>query len=96
MWLAAIQDNPNPKKYIPVPINGFSDLRARMLNQEYQTGLHSAFLEKVNKDITDLKGRHSSSIAHIGELKQKFLELQHRILRVWSKFLFYKSIIIIS
>ncbi|XP_066138209.1 probable nucleoporin Nup54 [Euwallacea fornicatus] len=85
MWQAAIQDNPNPKKYLPVAINGFSDLRARMLNQEYQTGLHSAFLEKVNKDITELKTKHASSIAQITELKQKFLELQHRILRVLVK-----------
>ena len=82
MWQAAIQDNPNPKRYIPVPTNGFSELRARMLNQEHQTGLHQAFLEKVDKDIGDLKTKHSASIAHIAELKQKFLELQHRILRV--------------
>ncbi|XP_050305929.1 nucleoporin p54 isoform X2 [Anthonomus grandis grandis] len=85
MWQAAIQDNPNPKKYIPVSINGFSDLRARMLNQEYQTGLHSAFLEKVDKDIKELKTKHASSLAHIADLKQKFLELQHRVLRVLVK-----------
>ncbi|KAJ8934338.1 hypothetical protein NQ314_013379 [Rhamnusium bicolor] len=85
MWQAAIQDNPNSKKYIPVPINGFSDLRSRMLQQEYQTGLHQAFLERVNKDITELKTKHSSSIAQISELKQKYLELQHRILRILVK-----------
>lgn len=85
MWQAAIQDNPNPKKYIPVPINGFSDLKSRMLHQEYQTGLHQAFLEKVNKDATDLKTKHTASIAQISELKQKFLQLQHRILRVIIK-----------
>ncbi|CAH2018538.1 unnamed protein product [Acanthoscelides obtectus] len=56
-----------------------------MLHQEYQTGLHQAFLDKVNKDIADLKTKHSSSIAQITELKQKFLEMQHRILRVLVK-----------
>ncbi|CAG9822399.1 unnamed protein product [Phaedon cochleariae] len=85
MWQAAIQDNPNPKKYIPVPINGFSDLRSRMLHQERQTGLHQSFLERVNKDIAQLKTRHSSSTAQITELKSKFLELQHRILRILVK-----------
>ncbi|KAG5878395.1 hypothetical protein JTB14_022675 [Gonioctena quinquepunctata] len=85
MWQAAVQDNPNPKKYIPVPINGFTDLRSRLLHQEYQTGLHQTFLEKVNKDITELKTRHSSSIAQITDLKSKFLELQHRILRILVK-----------
>lgn len=82
MWQAAIQDNPDPKKYVPVPINGFSDLKCRLVQQEHQTGLHQAFLERVNKDITELKTKHSTSIAQITELKQKFLELQHRILRV--------------
>lgn len=82
MWQAAIADNPNPKKYIPVAINGFGDLRTRMLHQETQTGLHQAFLEKVNKDINELKTKHASSQAQIAELKQKFMELQHRILRV--------------
>lgn len=82
MWQAAIQDNPDLKKYVPVAINGFSDLKSRMLQQEYQTGLHQTFLERVNQDITDLKTKHSTSIAQITELKQKFLELQHRILRV--------------
>ncbi|KAL1489308.1 hypothetical protein ABEB36_014231 [Hypothenemus hampei] len=85
MWQAAVQDNPNPKKYIPVPMNGFSELRSRLLNQEYQTGLHSAFLEKVKKDIEDLKKRHANSTSQISDLKQKFLELQHRILRVLVK-----------
>ncbi|XP_057668098.1 nucleoporin p54 [Diorhabda carinulata] len=85
MWRAAIDDNPNPKKYIPIPINGFSSLRSRLLHQEYQTGLHQAFLDKVNKDITSLKTRHSSSVAQIAELKSKFCELQHRILRILVK-----------
>ncbi|XP_074033237.1 nuclear pore complex protein Nup54 isoform X1 [Leptinotarsa decemlineata] len=85
MWQAAIQDNPNPKKYIPVPINGFADLRSRMLHQEHQTGLHQAFLERVNNDITELKTRHSSSVAKITDLKIKFMELQHRILKILVK-----------
>ncbi|KAJ8979279.1 hypothetical protein NQ317_009893 [Molorchus minor] len=59
--------------------------QARMLHQEYQTGLHQAFLEKVNNEITTLKTKHSASIAQISELRQKFLELQHRILRVLVK-----------
>ncbi|CAG9837490.1 unnamed protein product [Diabrotica balteata] len=85
MWRAAIDDNPDPKKYIPVPVNGFSTLRSRLLNQEHQTGLHQAFLDKVNKEITDLKIRHSASVAKSNELKSKFYELQHRILRILVK-----------
>lgn len=82
MWEAAKIDNPNPKKYMPIAINGFTDLKNRMHNQEYETGLHKAFLQKVDKDISELRKKHASSIAQITDLKQKFLQLQHRILRV--------------
>ncbi|KAL3280106.1 hypothetical protein HHI36_017612 [Cryptolaemus montrouzieri] len=85
MWEAAKLDNPNPKKYMPVAINGFTDLKSRMHNQEYETGLHKAFLQKVDKDIAELRKKHAASIAQITDLKQKFLQLQHRILRVLVK-----------
>ncbi|XP_045480908.1 nucleoporin p54-like isoform X1 [Harmonia axyridis] len=85
MWEAAKIDNPNPKKYMPIAINGFTDLKNRMHNQEYETGLHKAFLQKVDKDISELRKKHASSIAQITDLKQKFLQLQHRILRVLVK-----------
>lgn len=85
MWEAAKQDNPDPSKFMPVVINGFTDLKKRMQNQETQTGLHKAFLQKVDKDISDLRKKHASSVAQITDLKQKFLQLQHRILKILVK-----------
>lgn len=82
MWEAAQVDNPNPKLYIPAPINGFTDLKKRMLCEEYETGLHRAFLEKTNNEILELKKKHATSIAQITEQKEKLLQLQHRLLRV--------------
>lgn len=82
MWQAAQLDNPNPKQYIPIPINGFVDLKKRVLCEEYETGLHRAFLEKVNNEILELKKKHAASVAQITEQKQKFLQLQHRLLKV--------------
>lgn len=82
MWQAAQSDNPLPNKYLPTPMNGFTDLKRRMLCEEYETSIHRAFIEKVNKEITELKRKHSASIARITEQKQKFLQLQHRVLRV--------------
>jgi nuclear pore complex protein Nup54 len=82
MWKAAIVDNPNPNKYMPVPIYGFNDLKARKLKQEHETGLHKAFEEKINNELAELKKKHAASIARINELKHRFLHLQHRTLRV--------------
>lgn len=87
MWKAAIIDNPNPSKYMPVPIFGFNDLKARKLRQEYETGIHRAFEEKLTTELDELKKKHADSTAKINELKQRFLHLQHRTLKVRSCFL---------
>ncbi|KRT80581.1 hypothetical protein AMK59_7255, partial [Oryctes borbonicus] len=85
MWQAAQADNPNPAKYIPTPMFGFGDLKKRMVCQEYETGLHNAFLQKANNDIMELKKKHSESVAKLNDRKQKLLELQHRVLKILIK-----------
>ncbi|XP_018334556.1 probable nucleoporin Nup54 [Agrilus planipennis] len=85
MWQMAQIDNPNPNKYLPTVINGFADLKRRMLTQEYETGLHRAFLAKVIREIKEVKSKHTASLAQIAEMKQKFLALQHRTLRILVK-----------
>lgn len=82
MWHAAQADNPLPNKYLPTSMNGFTDLKKRMLCEEYETAVHRAFIEKANNEISELKRKHAASIARITEQKQKFLQLQHRVLRV--------------
>lgn len=82
IWKQAQLDNPNPQKYIPVPLIGFEHLKWRSKCQEKETGLHRGFLEQVSKDITELKRRHASSVSQISEQKRKLLELQHRVLTV--------------
>ncbi|KAK9736627.1 Nup54 C-terminal interacting domain [Popillia japonica] len=85
MWQAAQMDNPNPAKYIPTPMFGFTDLKKRMVCQEYETGLHTAFLQKSSEDILELKKKHTASVAQLTDRKQKLLELQHRVLRILVK-----------
>lgn len=82
LWKAAQIDNPLPSKYLPMPIMGFANLKKRMLCEEFETGLHQGFLTKVNKEIVELKKKHAASLAQIAEQKQKFLQLQHRVLKV--------------
>lgn len=82
MWIAAQHDNPQPEKYFPSPMNGFYDLKKRMLCEEYEISMHKSFMDKVSKEIEELKKRQSLSITNINEQKQKFMELQHRLLKV--------------
>lgn len=86
MWRAAIEDNPDPKKYVPTQVNGFTDLKKRMVCEESQTALQRAFINQTMDQIQELKKQHAASVAQISELKQKFMQLQHRLLRVSSIF----------
>lgn len=83
MWQVGIADNPNPAKYMPVPIYGFEDLKTRKLKQEHETGLHKAFEEKINNELVELRKKHVASLARINDFKLRFIQLQHRTLRVY-------------
>lgn len=82
LWKAAIEDNPDPSKYVPTQVNGFSDLRKRMHCQESQIALQRGFIDNTMQEIQELKKQHAASVAQTSELKQKFMQLQHRLLRV--------------
>jgi nuclear pore complex protein Nup54 len=85
MWRQAISDNPDPKKFIPVPLVGFNDLKARLACQENETSNHMNYLAKLEKDISELKLRHTNTTTKITEQRRKLAELSHRILRIIVK-----------
>uniref|UniRef100_A0A182R740 Nucleoporin Nup54 alpha-helical domain-containing protein n=1 Tax=Anopheles funestus TaxID=62324 RepID=A0A182R740_ANOFN len=85
MWEQAKIDNPDPKRFIPVPMIGFQDLKWRIKCQENETEIHASYLAKVEKEIAELKQRHMNTTAKIAEHRRNFAELSHRILRVIVK-----------
>ncbi|XP_058065911.1 probable nucleoporin Nup54 [Anopheles bellator] len=85
MWEQAKIDNPDPKRFIPVPMIGFQDLKWRIKCQETETEIHAAYLAKVEKEIGDLKQRHINTTAKVAEHRRNFTELSHRILRIIVK-----------
>lgn len=82
MWNQAKQDNPDPKKFIPVPIIGFNELKRRIKCQEKETEVHSLYLAKVQKDLDELKQKHIDASAKILGYKRKLADLSHIILSV--------------
>lgn len=82
MWKQAKLDNPDPAKFIPVPMMGFHELRWRIKCQETEIESHTQYLAKVEKDMNELKQRHSSTTAKIMEQRRKLSDLSHRILKV--------------
>lgn len=82
MWNQAKQDNPDPKKFIPVPIVGFNELKQRIKCQEKETEMHSLYLAKVQKDLEELKQKHIDATAKILAHKRKLADLSHQVLHV--------------
>lgn len=82
MWNQAKQDNPDPKKFIPVPIIGFDELKRRIKCQERETEIHSMYLAKVQRDLEELKQKHIDATAKILSHKRKLADLSHIILNV--------------
>ncbi|XP_063706602.1 probable nucleoporin Nup54 [Culicoides brevitarsis] len=85
MWNQAREDNPDPKKFIPVPMIGFNDLKWRIKCQENETDAHALYLQKVEKDLNALKQRHANTSAKIMEHRRKLSELSHRVLKIIVK-----------
>ncbi|GLH05472.1 Putative nucleoporin Nup54, partial [Gryllus bimaculatus] len=85
LWKQARLDNPNPDKYIPVPMVGFAEVRWRLKCQEQETRLHQLFLERVSEDIAALQRRHATTLAKIAEHRRRFIDLEHRVLKVLVK-----------
>ncbi|XP_053687368.1 probable nucleoporin Nup54 [Sabethes cyaneus] len=85
MWQQAKIDNPDPKRFIPAPMIGFQELKWRIKCQDAETDLHVSYLAKVEKEIEQLKQRHTNTTAKIMEHRRKFAELSHRILKIIVK-----------
>lgn len=85
LWRQAIVDNPDPKKFIPVPLVCFNDLKTRLACQETETNNHTNYLAKLETDINELKLRHTNTASKITEQRRKLAELSHRILRIIVK-----------
>lgn len=82
MWREAIADNPDSRKFIPVPMIGFQNLKWRIKCQENEIESHVSYLAKLEEDINELKQRHSNTTAKIVEYRRKLAELSHRVLAV--------------
>lgn len=82
LWKQAQLDNPNPDKYIPVPMIGFNQVKYRLKCQEEETAKHRAFLDMAAERIQGLQRQHTATQARLKEHRRTLLELQHRVLQI--------------
>ncbi|BFZ15315.1 hypothetical protein BsWGS_18354 [Bradybaena similaris] len=91
LWQQAKLDNPDPEKYIPVPMIGFKELQRRLKHQAEQTKLFQQRLDVISGDIVNLQTQHSTMLAKLEDYKRKDLELGHRLLKVIVKQEIYRK-----
>ncbi|BFZ05156.1 hypothetical protein BsWGS_08195 [Bradybaena similaris] len=91
LWQQAKLDNPDPEKYIPVPMIGFKELQRRLKHQAEQTKLFQQRLDVISGDIVHLKTRHCAMMAKLEDNKRKNLELGRRLLKVIVKQEIYRK-----
>ncbi|XP_065216251.1 nuclear pore complex protein Nup54 [Planococcus citri] len=85
IWKQAQLENPDKNKFLPIPIIGFSDLLWRAKCQEEQAKLHEALLDGISEDIANMQRVQVATNVKLSELKQKTLELEHRVLKLIVK-----------
>ncbi|KAK3798088.1 hypothetical protein RRG08_034644 [Elysia crispata] len=91
LWQQAKLDNPDPEKYIPVPMIGFKELQKRLRLQAEQTRLYQQRLDVIAGDLSNLQTQHSTMLSKLEDYKRKDLELGHRLLKVISKQEIYRK-----
>ena len=82
LWKQAVADNPDPSKFIPVPLVGFKSLQSRISAQESQNKAQAGRLDTLAEEIHSLKKKQADACAALTEAKRKQSELAHRVLRV--------------
>lgn len=91
LWQQAKLDNPDPEKYIPVPMIGFKELQKRLRLQAEQTRLYQQRLDVIAGDLSNLQTQHSTMLSKLEDYKRKDLELGHRLLKVITKQEIYRK-----
>jgi len=83
LWDQAWRANPEPSRLVPVQATGFSDLRARIVEQDKMASNQEKALQDANKLLDHMKQRHEvTTLAKLEQYRRRELELANRVLKV--------------
>lgn len=82
LWNQAKLNNPDPKKFIPVPLIGFQALNERLKLQEHETQQQRQRVELIVDDIENLERSVAVMKTKVDECKRKNVILGNRVLSV--------------
>jgi len=85
LWSQALKSNPDPSRFVPVQVVGFSDLKARIVEQDKMALAQERTLQDAGKLLDHTKQRHEvHTLAKLEQYKRRQFELAARFLKVFS------------
>jgi nuclear pore complex protein Nup54 len=82
LWEQAKKNNPNPKKLIPVQLNGFQDINKRFKQQDKENESQKETLRRIAEQIEAINSRNKIIRTKIEQFRSRNEDLEHRILKV--------------
>lgn len=82
LWELAKQNNPDPKKFIPIPLIGFQALNERFKLQQFETQQQRARLGHLSEQVAEMQKHVAAMKSKIEECKRKKVVLGSRVLKV--------------
>eukprot|EP01113_Clastostelium_recurvatum_P008325 TRINITY_DN13917_c0_g2_i3.p1 TRINITY_DN13917_c0_g2~~TRINITY_DN13917_c0_g2_i3.p1 ORF type:complete len:404 (-),score=101.30 TRINITY_DN13917_c0_g2_i3:27-1238(-) len=83
LWAAAIAENPDPSRLVPVQGLGAKDLAQRIAAQDQMAEQHQTALATTQKNLQTLQQQHDLvTLLKIDQFRRTHLELARRLLRV--------------
>ncbi|RNA40897.1 nucleoporin p54 isoform X2 [Brachionus plicatilis] len=82
LWDQANKNNPNPKKLMPVQINGFQEINKRFNLQEKENSSQKDSLNYISESIEKLNSGNKLLKTKIDQFKSRNEDLEQRMLKV--------------
>uniref|UniRef100_A0A6A7G474 Nucleoporin p54 isoform X1 n=3 Tax=Hirondellea gigas TaxID=1518452 RepID=A0A6A7G474_9CRUS len=82
IWSQGKRDNPDPMKYLPVPLVGFQELQARFKAQETESTLLQGQIDRIAEDVCSVQSRQATLNDQLAECNRKQKQMAHRVLQL--------------
>ena len=82
LWAQAKHENPDPNRFIPVPLVGFAALNERFKLQERETEQHKMRLKIISDNVSSLERHVSETKSKLDECRRKHISLSNRVLKI--------------
>lgn len=82
VWEQAKLNNPDPKKFIPIPLIGFQALNERFKMQQFEAQQQRTRLRQLDEQVSEMQKHVAAMRSKLEECRRKRVVLGNRVLKV--------------